>query len=70
VIKEKMTSKMLMVAERVSSIEAALRFLQSEAHEHTREQQHQQQPGHTDVIARSPTASRTRTHIISPRWSR
>ena len=61
--------KMLMVAERVPPSKQPFAFSKAK-HTNTRVNNNINNPGHTDVIARSPTAPRTRTHIISPRWSR
>jgi len=62
--------KMLMVAERVPPSKQPFAFSKAK-HTNTRlNNKINNNPGHTDVIARSPTAPRTRTHIISPRWSR
>ena len=50
-----------------ASIEAALRFLQSEAYEHTREQQHQQQPGpHRRDRTVTDRAQNAHAHHLAP----
>ena len=50
-----------------ASIEAALRFLQSEAYEHTPEQQHQQQPGpHRRDRTVADRAQNAHAHHLAP----